>query len=171
MDILRVVSVLLGVVAAVASAGAPASHNVRRSTEVPLDYEATWAKVIDLFSERGWSIDNIDKDSGLITTDWMNLDADRDTFADCGGSGLATVSGTQMRFNVRVKPLVTTTELTVNAKFRQLRSLNSTVGEVECSSRGAVEAMVHDHVSGRTPAPVVPTPTPDPIPLRTGRGI
>lgn len=150
MSFVRVGVVLVGVVAAAASATAPSTHNVKRSTDVSLDFEATWTAVIDLFADRGWAIDNLDKHSGLITTDWMHLGDDKDVYADCGGAGISSVHGTQIRFNVRVKPAGDSTELTVNTKFRQLRSFDGVASEVECASRGAVEAMVHEQVASRT---------------------
>lgn len=151
-NLLRVGMVIIGVVAAVASAGAPKAHPVQRVTTVPRDFEATWTALIDLFAERGWAIGHLSKDSGLITTDWMNADADADAFADCGGTGLSVAGRTEVRFNVRAKPAGAGTELSVNTTFRQARTSDGQRYYADCTSRGVVEEMIHRNVSSAVSA-------------------
>lgn len=148
--VLKVATVLAGVVAMAASATAPTKRRVETTAVVRTTYDQAWDAVIDLFSERNWAIQNMDRDSGLITTDWMSLGSEADTFADCGGSGIASVGETAVRFNVRVKPGETATSVAVNASFRQLRSFDGVSRTVECVSKGTVEALVHDEVDTRS---------------------
>lgn len=158
----RVMLVIACVVAAAASASAPQSRKVNTTASVTAPYEQTWEAVIDLFSERNWAIQNMDRDSGLITTDWMSLGSEAKTFADCGGSGLATVRETAVRFNVRVKPADDETSVAVNATFRQQRVFDNNSFIVDCTSMGAVEALIHREVEQRsahaTPRPTKPVP-------------
>lgn len=146
-SILRICAVLASVVAAAASASAPGRHSVNSTATIPASYDATWNALIDLFAERNWAIQNLDRSSGLITTDWMTID---EKYADCGGSGLATVQGTGVRFNVRVKNDDSrSSDVSVNATFRQTRSFDGRTGVVDCVSNGTVEAFVHRAVDAR----------------------
>ena len=140
-----------GVIAAVAVSAAsatatpPAKHEIKRTAIVHASYEDTWSALIDVFAERGWAIQNMAKDSGLITTDWMTTDAG---FGDCG-STIATTMGIFVKFNVRVKqePPV---EVAVNATFREQRKIGGQYGYVPCSSKGSVEQLIHSEVEKRT---------------------
>ncbi|MBA3542437.1 MAG: outer membrane protein assembly factor BamC [Deltaproteobacteria bacterium] len=128
-----------------------------------MSYDAVWSSVIELFAERNWNISNMAKDSGLITTDWMSIDNDT-PFADCGGSGITSVHGTQIRFNVLVKALDGNTSVMVNTGFRQLRSFDNVQRMVDCTSKGGVEQLIHSEVASRaaqnarvtTPQPAAP---------------
>lgn len=167
MNILRIGAVLVGVVAAGASATAPAKHDVQRATSVSSDFDATWSALVDLFADRNWAILQLSKESGIITTDWHSLGDLADVYADCGGSGLSSVHGTQVRFNVRVKSDDARSEVIVNASFRQLRSFDNLSDIVDCASRGAVEALIHEQVrqrlAGRPAVPAKPeNPANDP---------
>lgn len=149
MNLLRILTVLASVVFATASATAPAKHNVQKSAKIGHDYDTTWAAVIDVFSDRGWAIANMEKDSGLITTDWMNLGDDESNVADCGSAPLAAFKVTQVRFNVRVKGGDGGSSVTVNTKFRQERKFDSTSQSaiVDCESTGLIEGEIQQAVN------------------------
>lgn len=148
-SLLRIAVVVVGVIAAAASATAPGRHDVQRATVIASDFDATWAALVDLFADRNWAILQLSKESGLITTDWHRLDELEGGYADCGGSGISSVHGTQVRFNVRVKSNDARSEVIVNASFRQLRSFDGRASIIDCASRGAVEAMIHEQVRQR----------------------
>jgi hypothetical protein len=142
---LRVAAVVAAVVLSAASASAPSKHNIQKTTTIKASFDDTWGALIDVFADRSWPIQNMAKDSGLITTDWMNAD---DSFADCGGSGIASTHGTSVRFNVRVKGAAST-EITVNATFREERSFDGQHRFVDCESKGIVEATIHSEIEKR----------------------
>lgn len=148
--ILRVVTVVMSVVALAASATAPKKRHVVTTASVRTTYAHAWEAVIDLFSERNWAILNMERDSGLITTDWMSLGNEAATYADCGSPGLATVRETTVRFNVRVKEIDDATSVAVNASFRQLRTFDGNSLTIDCTSKGTVEALIHDEVEDRS---------------------
>jgi hypothetical protein len=150
---LRVAAVIAGCVAALASASAPKEHHVNKATKLRSDYDSTWSAVIDAFSERDWTIENMEKDSGLITTDWMNAGEEGEQFADCGNSPLAGKGPIQVRFNVRVKEDDGGTSVTVNTRFRRRLSAGGSSNMVDCTSRGVVETMVHNEVMERSAMP------------------
>jgi hypothetical protein len=141
----RSAAVTAAIILSIASASAPSKHNIRKATTIDASFDDTWTVLIDVFADRSWPIQNMAKDSGLITTDWMKAD---DGFADCGGSGIASTHGTFVRFNVRVKGAAST-EVTVNATFREERSFDGQHRLVDCESKGIVEATIHDEIAKR----------------------
>lgn len=147
---MRTILLLAVLVICAASATAPGRHAVKKTIYVKASYDDTWTAVIDVFADRSWPIQNMAKDSGLITTDWMKAD---EGFADCGGSGLAIEHGTYVRFNVRVKA-AESTEVTVNATFRQDRSLDDAHHFADCETKGVVEQLIHTEVEKRIRAGV-----------------
>lgn len=147
-NVIRVV-VLIGMGVGVgASATAPGRHSVRKAKTIQAGYDPTWAAVVDVFAERDWTITNMEKDSGLITTDWMGVTADT-PYADCGGSGIASVRATQVRFNVLVREQDDRATVRVNTSFRQLRSFDGREILVDCTSRGGLEREIHLEVARR----------------------
>lgn len=145
-NLLRATLVTGSVIVAAASATAPKSHRVNKSAEVLHGFDQTWTALIDVFSEHNWAIGNMEKDSGLITTDWMSVGDDGERFADCGSEGMAVVKATQVQFNVRVKGDERVATLTVNTKFRQERYFDGNTFMADCNSRGTVEARIQNEV-------------------------
>jgi hypothetical protein len=140
---------LISAVALAASATAPTKHAVTTTATADASYDKTWEALIDLFAERQWPIVTIAKDSGIITTDWLKLTKEDDSYADCGrGAPLADDFGLAVRFNVRLKSDGASSTVTVNAGFRRARSS----GTVDCYSTGAVEALIHGEIAKRTKA-------------------
>lgn len=149
-DLFRSAGALGALALSLASASAPAKRDIKKATTVPASYDDVWSAVIDVFSERGWTIGNVEKDSGLITTDWMTLNGeDESAFADCGGSGVTFTEGVQIKFNVRIRD-EDGTVVTVDTFFRALRSLGEQTAFVPCQSKGTVEKLVHAEVERRT---------------------
>jgi hypothetical protein len=130
-------------VALVASATAPKVHDVDKKLGFRADFDQTWTAVIEVFAERNWAIANMEKDSGLVTTDWMTLDRES-PFADCGGAGISGVQRREVRFNVFVRDADDGTVVTVNTTFRELRAWDNKEWYVDCTSTGRVESLIHD---------------------------
>jgi hypothetical protein len=161
-----VVVVLVGALAA--SASAPKRHTIDKSMATVAPFDPTWAAVIEVFADQNWVIQNMEKDSGLITTDWMSLD-ESNAFADCGGSGMSRVLGRELRFNVLVRAGAdgSSSSVSVNATFRESRSWDGRQWYVDCNSTGRVEHLIHDLVAeslSRRPvrAPTIAQPPPAP---------
>lgn len=157
--VIRGCSILLLVGALGASASAPKQHQYAKSADMAAPFDPTWDAVIDVFADRNWAITNMEKASGLITTDWMRLSSE-DRFADCGGSGLASVVTREIRFNVLVRGKGPAATVTVNATFRELRSFDGREGYVDCESTGAVERLIHQLVDERLASRPPPPPPP-----------
>ena len=146
-----------------ASASKPSQHAVQSAATINASYDATWSAVIDLFTEHNWTIQTIDKSSGFITTDWLNLGDDAAHFADCGNAPLATTAITAVRFNVRVKPSAGGTDVVVNDSFRQGRAFGNNSAVVECTSTGALETRIHGEIDSRVQRQPRPVAAPPPI--------
>lgn len=145
---------LVSVVVLAASASAPRRHAFEKSLTTPAGYDATWAAVVDVFGENNWAIANLEKDSGIITTDWMRLDGEGGQ-ADCGDSGLAIEHGREVRFNVLVRGDDETAEVTVNTTLREYRSFDGRSFYADCTSTGVIEGRIHamvDHALARRPS-------------------
>ncbi len=158
MQFIRVATILAMATFAAASATAPKKHDIQTTAKVTATYDQTWTAVIDLFSERQWPIENMAKDSGLITTDWLRLGSEGDRYADCGNKApLADDRETLVRFNVRVKEEDGATSVAVNAALRRIRSN----GTIDCYSTGVVEEIIHSEIEERAPRvrSVAPVPT------------
>jgi hypothetical protein len=164
-SVLRVGVILVGVAVAAGSATSPGKPRpIQRTVPTPLAFEAAWASLIDLFADQGWAISQLSKESGLIMTDWMLVDDRDELFADCGGAAFRN-QATQLRLNVRVKPVNATTEVTANVQFRQRRA-SETTGFIDCPSRGVVERMIHGHLTGGSGTENLAVPNPDNDPAR-----
>jgi hypothetical protein len=145
----RIAVVIGALVLSLASATKPQQHWFAKSATVNRPIDPVWTALIDLFADRNWAIQTMAKDSGLIVTDWMK---GAEEYGDCGGSGIATTHGVQVRFNVRVKGDGAKTEVTVNASFRELRTFDGESRMVDCESKGTVEALIHREVTARAAA-------------------
>ena len=132
-----------------ACATAPVARQFDRTATFPgADFDAVWNAVIDLFGERGWAIDNMEKNSGLITTDWMTAD---ESYLDCGSAGALGRNYDQMgRFNIVAREQSDGVSLTVNTTWRARRQvLDGNPGATECFSTGVLERVVHEQVTLR----------------------
>ncbi|MCK4306066.1 MAG: outer membrane protein assembly factor BamC [Candidatus Eisenbacteria sp.] len=110
------------------------------------DFDAVWTAVIEAFADNSWSIDNIEKASGLITTDWMRATNRSPVLADCGkdivGEPSEGVLGEiLLRFNVFVKSTAAGHAMRVTCTFKTVKD------DSGCLSKGVVEARLMDTVS------------------------
>lgn len=150
-NLIRVSGVLACAGALIASASAPTARRIDTVMKLTADIDSAWSAVIDVFAEHNWPIQTTDKQSGLIATDWMRLsDDEAKRFADCGGSGLASVERAEIRFNVRVKEEGTGSTAAVNALFREWRSFDGKVWPVDCVSTGGIERDMHAQIDDRS---------------------
>lgn len=130
-----------------ACATAPAVHEVERTTTITASsFDAVWTAVIDVFGDRGWAIDNMEKDSGFISTDWMTLAYSDRNVLDCGGAGLS-VDSDAVRFNVVVRPADNGASMTVNTTYQVNRCYSC--APVQCVSTGVLEKILVDAVRER----------------------
>jgi hypothetical protein len=130
---------LVAMLALASCATAPQVHQFQKSWTMPCSFDKAWSATVELFAERGWPIATLEKDSGLIVSDWVSL-GPQDRYTDCGSPGLAIPLRREARFNVFIRPGETGPSLTINTTFRELRSFDQQTFYRDCTSTGALES-------------------------------
>ena len=136
--------------ASVACASAPVARNFENLAEYPgASFGDVWDLVIDVFGDRNWAIDNLERDSGIITTDWMS--ADNVSYQDCGSPGFLSSDSDHMgRFNVVVRETDDGVSMRVTTSWEATRSSDDDeISIVECLSTGILERELHEEVRER----------------------
>lgn len=132
---------------------APPTHEVSRAFAG--SYDAVWDGAVDWFSESNIPIGQIERASGLITSE-HRLRADEELI-DCGnvdsGNSMLVDSDRTANLNVRVRETEAGILVQVNVFGRgrftfhdPLTNSTSAVEASRCESSGAVEAWLFDHI-------------------------
>ena len=132
-------------------AAPPQLYDYDNAFTVQASLDDTWEAVIDAFGESNWPIEEMERASGFISTDWVGVTTSQLVAGmDCGrAQGLGSTDGHMARFNGVVREQgVGETEVTVNTSLRANRvALSGRITEVvTCTSRGVIEAFVADEV-------------------------
>lgn len=119
------------------------------------DFDAVWTALIEAFADNSWPISYIEKDFGIITTDWLPVPlperqrpwAEGPESADCGMDEMGDhwIGPGTMAFNVSAKKVAAGTELRVTITFQSVRG-------GQCLSKGIIEARIMDAVAKRLSA-------------------
>jgi len=131
-------------------ASAPIPRQIQNSFPIDRPFDKIWEAVIETFAELNLPIINMEKASGLITTDWIKQD-DLEA-SDCGRIGMLSLEmSRRMKFNVFVKKIADASEIKVNTMFE---ILVKTVGidpiEISsCYSTGKLEKEIYDLVKAK----------------------
>lgn len=126
-----------------ACATAPAPHDFERTLPVAgASADETWQAVSGVFEARGWPIDVVDREEGVVGTDWMRAGDTSGEIMDCGSHPL----GIDIRHEFRVTATVTGTrpgtEVALDVRTRTYRSAWRE-DFVDCESTGVIEADIH----------------------------
>lgn len=125
----------------------PKTYEFDKTLEFAMPFDQVWSAVVTWFAENSIPIKNIEKASGLVTTEYT-LTSRTAGFADCGKEGfgqtMKTPTGT---FNVLVMKIDEgRTKVTVNVDFRVASHTTSLAGSeydtdevIECVSTGKLE--------------------------------
>jgi len=108
-------------------------------------YDLVWTALIETFADLNLPIDNMEKDSGLITTDWIDFTGQtNEEYCDCGGLGINTEVERTGKFNVFVKKVTENScEIKVNCIFERItRFGDSFPYKRKCLSNGNLEAEI-----------------------------
>jgi hypothetical protein len=134
----------------------PDIHEFPRSTGFPgSNFDQVWAATIDIFGEEGFPIDNLEKDSGLLVTDWMRVSAYYESGLDCGDPGKDDLSranrfeSPMVRFNVVVRQSGNEPTMAVNSFYRANLCNGQECRRWECSSTGLWERDLMNLVRAR----------------------
>lgn len=113
----------------------------RRSEVYDASYDDTWRAALRTFSDLGLPIATVEKESGVIATDWILVE-DADERMDCPDDPRSA----EMRFNVLVESTSAGTRLTITSGARA----RDDDGALErCVSTGALERSIHRGVARR----------------------
>jgi hypothetical protein len=143
---LRLTAMVAALLAGSSSSRAPKRHTFEKAMLTTASFDRTWAAVVEVFAENNWAIQHLERDSGLITTDWMLLAYDN-PYADCGRTISSVGYTDQLRFNVLIREESDTVIVTVNAAFRRVEGAGAVWSQQGCYSTGQVEQLVHEQVS------------------------
>jgi hypothetical protein len=151
---MKKLSVLIGFVCLAVGCGVPpVARTIVSSFPIDKPFDSVWGAVIETFAELNLPILNMEKASGLITTDWISFKGqDNIGYCDCGKLGLYVEIARQGRFNVYAKKVdEASCELKVNSVFQRIthmafdRDPTPIVGD--CVSTGKLEAEIYRRVS------------------------
>lgn len=117
-------------------------HDYKKSATVNKSFDKTWQYIVDWLSENNTPIKNIDKASGLITTE-RNLKVTDGLYYDCGemgwGQSLTSITGNA---NIQVKSLDSASSKVVISTFYKGMMINAGATQsfpCDCESRGGLE--------------------------------
>ena len=144
-------------------ATAPATFEFDPTANVEGDYDQVWSSVVEYFVLGDLPIKMIEKDSGLIVTEWMDAGSvsaagEDKTYCDCGGSGMSTQVWTRGKFSVFAKKIPGGgVDLRVTCTYQQQRYFMDSYTLVDCNSTGKQESLVHEYVKAKAAGSHLPT--------------
>jgi hypothetical protein len=98
-------------------------------------FDEAWEAAIDTFEELRLPIDNLERASGVVTTDWVLLD-DAEDYMNCPDDASRNAEG---RFNVFLREVGDGIRVTVNASYQ---AEDDTDRRHSCVSNGDYEDLI-----------------------------
>ena len=133
-------------VAATACASAPVVRDIESLANYRgVSFTEAWDLVVGEFAGRGWTIDNLERDSGIITSEWASAEGDfYRSYRDCGTAGFrANFSNYRGRFHAVVREVDDGVSVSFTTSWEVTRSATNSIGIVECLSTGLLELDLH----------------------------
>jgi hypothetical protein len=126
----------------------PVKKDIVKSAVINKDYDKTWSSLIRAFADKNVTFKNMDKASGLITSDLKTFDPfDNNGLIDCGklsGHSIVQQFGAAT-YNVYVeKETASTTRVTVNIKPVMTSKSGGQFTSLDCYSTGLFEKDILD---------------------------
>jgi len=133
-------------------ATAPPPRQIISSFPIEKPYDTVWQAVIETFAELQLPIMNMEKDSGLIVTDWIDFTGQNNNgYCDCGGLGINIEVNRTGKFNVFVKKTGDNScDIKVNTMYQQMLKFGDTISKRNCVSTGNLEAEIYNKVKEKT---------------------
>lgn len=133
----------------------PQVYNFQKTYDFGNNKDEVWPAIVQLIAERGWSIQTIEKDSGIIVTQWHNIGPEAEGLlqCDCGfqGAGMQQQNRLLM-FNIFLREKEDGgCDVTINTQFQVnvYDGFNRVNTVVPCNSTGAVEAQLARDIAER----------------------
>jgi len=94
---------------------------------------------------------NVEKDSGLIVTDWTDFTGQNNTgYCDCGGLGINIEMNRTGKLNVLVKKVTDgSCEVKINTMYEQILKSSDVISQRKCVSTGKLEEEFHRLVNDK----------------------
>jgi hypothetical protein len=125
----------------------------RATMDVGASFGRTWDAVIEQFAERNIPIKTLDRTSGLIATDNLEVGRSLRDAADCGKDWAGSTSiyrPTNVSYNVLVRGDSNRSSVRVNARWIRIGNGRSLLGTgqttEECSTRGTWEYSLEEGI-------------------------
>jgi len=130
----------------ISCATAPKIRQIMNSFPIEESYDPVWSALIETFAELQLPIQNMEKDSGLIITDWIEFTGQsNEDYCDCGGLGINIEINRLGKFNVFVKKITENScQITVNCQYQQTISFGDNISKRKCISTGNLEREIFD---------------------------
>lgn len=129
-------------VTACAVATPPAPPAPRTATDVSASFNKTWEAVIDQFANENIPIRTVDKASGIIATEVLQVPTNLDGVADCGRDMGVGLRPTHASYNVLVRGDSAKSTVRINVRWTRTgmaRGLSTATVTEECSTRSVWE--------------------------------
>jgi hypothetical protein len=134
-------------------AKAPQARTIVNTFPIQGSFDPLWQAVIETFADLNLPIDNMEKDSGLITTDWIDFTGQtNEGYCDCGKLGVDREENREGKFNVFVKRIdAISCEVKVNCVYQQKHysPLDGKSYTRQCISTGILEAGIFDLIRSK----------------------
>jgi len=131
----------------------PVPRTIVNSFPIDKSLDKVWPAVIETFAELNLPIMNMAKDSGLITTDWIDFRGQNDETGYCAcGTARFPLSevGRRGKFNVFIKKTADdSVEMKVNAVFEKISQYENNIENTACVSTGKLEGEIFKRVSDK----------------------
>ena len=119
----------------------------RAATTVDAPFDRVWLATVDVFAERNIPIRTMDRASGFISSDELNLSDPASSsvaWADCGTVDGEPVLPDKAVYNIRVRGDSTRTTVQVTVRWSGLVNLAmmGTIERKDCASKGTWEGQV-----------------------------
>ena len=120
---------------------------------IEASFDQTWEAVIESFADLQMPIQNSEKVSGQITTDWVKCTGQESLdYCDCGELGSMAEENRRAKISVIVKKITENScEMTANFKFEQnCTNLEGTKRYIrKCESTGRLETKMYEMVKSK----------------------
>lgn len=142
--------------ALIASAQDKAPQQVITTFSTAHPFDAVWPAVVETFSDLNLPIDKVEKDSGLITTDWIGLNdipkEEAKSYMNCDyPRGIFAKTTRRVRFNIFIKKIGDESQLKINCQFEFIAHYTGPGGPktYKCTSTGVFEKKIFNAVADK----------------------
>ena len=141
---------LLGIMQIYSCATPAQRHNFINYRDTQKEFDGLWDSIISLYSTFDFPILTLEKDSGIIVSDWFRM-GDKDSASlDCGNPGLAITLGREAKITVTVRRFEGKRKITAKGQYKELRQFDGRQFYATCFSTGVLEKAILSAIENNT---------------------